>query len=160
MGICRFSRSSLLLVCMAPLTLVMITMRGLTFQPCALLASINGLYLSSFICMAWSRNPSCCEGELMIWMIRSNVGISRPFCLYMAPCMYAIRSLSIARHSRCVVLNMQHDIHGGMVSSWLPCWLMALMSVRCLVCTLNSSKLVSWWAAAFYLSILRASRYL
>ena len=35
-SICRFSRSSMLLVWMAPLTLAVIIMRGLIFQPCAL----------------------------------------------------------------------------------------------------------------------------
>ena len=120
--ICRSLRSSLLLVCMTSLTLVAITMKGLTFQPCALLAFINALYLSSFVCMAWSRNLSCCEGELMIWMIRVSVGISKSFCLYVAPCMYVIPSFGSARHAPCVVLNMQLSIHGGMVLSWwLPC---------------------------------------
>ena len=47
-GICKFLRSSMLLVCMAPL-IPAVTMRGLTFQPCVLLAFINKLYL--FYCL-------------------------------------------------------------------------------------------------------------
>jgi hypothetical protein len=66
----RFSRSSMLLVCMAPLTFAMIIMRGLIFQPCALIVSTNGLYFSSFVCMAWSRNLSCVKVNSMIWMVR------------------------------------------------------------------------------------------
>ena len=42
-----------------PLTPMVIIMRGLIFQPCALIAFTNGLDLSSFVCMAWSRNLSC-----------------------------------------------------------------------------------------------------
>ena len=73
---------------MAPLTFVVISMRGLIFEPCALIASTNGLYLSSFVCMAWSRNPSCIkENSMIFWMVRSNVGISEPFCSYAMPCM-------------------------------------------------------------------------
>ena len=49
----------MLLVWMAPHTPVEIPMRDLIFQPCALIAFTNGLYLSSFVCMAWSRNLSC-----------------------------------------------------------------------------------------------------
>jgi len=60
----------------------MITMRGLIFQPCALNASTNGLYLFSFVCMAWSRNLSCVKMNSMIWMNRSGVGISGPICSY------------------------------------------------------------------------------
>lgn len=52
-GICRFPRSSML-VCMSPLNVVMITMMGLTFQHCVLIASCRKLYLSLFTCMAWS----------------------------------------------------------------------------------------------------------
>ena len=48
---------------MAPLTLAVITMRGLIFQPCALIAATNGLYLSSFVCMAWSRKSIMRKGE-------------------------------------------------------------------------------------------------
>ena len=67
---------------MASLTPTMITMKGLMFQPCALLASTNRLYLSFFVCMAWSRNLSRAKVISMIWMVTSNVGISGPFCSY------------------------------------------------------------------------------
>ena len=60
---------------------------GLVFQPCALIASTNGLYLSSFLCMAWSRNLSCVKLDSMIWMLRLGVGTSGPFCSYATPCM-------------------------------------------------------------------------
>ena len=66
------------LVCMAPHTRAVITMMAMTFQFCALIASISGLYLSSFICLGWSRNLSCAKVISMIWMIRSGVGISGP----------------------------------------------------------------------------------
>ena len=72
---------------MAPLTPAVITMRGLIFQPCALIAFTNGLYLSSFACMAWSRNLSCTKVNSIIWMVRSGVGISGPFCSCATPCM-------------------------------------------------------------------------
>ena len=72
---------------MASLTCVVITMRGLIFEPCALIASINGLYLSSFVCMAWSKNLSCVKVNSIIWMVRSGIGISGPFCSYATPCM-------------------------------------------------------------------------
>ena len=66
---------------------MVITMRGLIFQPRALIASTNGLYLSSFVCMAWSRNLSCVKVNSMNWMVRSGVGISEPFCSHATPCM-------------------------------------------------------------------------
>ena len=85
--ICRFSRGSMLLVWMPPLTLAVINMRGLIFQPCALIASTIGLYLSPFVCMVRSRNLSCIKVKSMTWMIRFGVGISGPFCSYATPCM-------------------------------------------------------------------------
>ena len=52
------------LVCMAPLTLAMTTMKGLTFHMYVLVVFIKGLYLSSFICMASTSYLSCvCQGE-------------------------------------------------------------------------------------------------
>ena len=67
--------------------------------------------------------------------------------------------LSFARHSHRVVLHVQPSMHGGMVLSWwLPCWLPALMSVRCLVYTSDFSKLVSRWAIALCLAILKPLR--
>ena len=69
------------------LTPTVITMRGLIFQSCGLIASTNGLYLSSFVCMAWSSNLSCVKVNSMIGIVRSGVGISGPFCSYVAPCM-------------------------------------------------------------------------
>ena len=62
----------MLLVYMAPLTLAVITMRGLIFQPCALIVSTKKLCSSSFVCMAWSRNLSCVQVNSMIWMVRSG----------------------------------------------------------------------------------------
>ena len=107
---------------MAPLTPMVITTRGLIFQPCALIASLNGLYLFSFVCMDWSRNLSCAKVNSMIWMVTSGVGISGPFCSYAAPCMFTRSGLSFARHSHRVVLRVQLSIHGMMVFFWwLPC---------------------------------------
>ena len=58
-----------------------------------------------------------------------------------------------------MVLHVQGSIHGGMVlSRWLPCWLLALMSIRCLVYTFDFCRLVSWWVAALCLVILRPLR--
>ena len=68
--ICRFSSNSMPFVYMAPLTLVVITMRGLAFQLCAIIPSISGLYLSL---------------NSMVWMVRSDVRIIGPFCSYMEP---------------------------------------------------------------------------
>ena len=59
---------------------MVIIMKGLIFQLCALIESTNGLYLSPFVCMAWSRNLSCVKVNSMIWIARSGVGISGPFC--------------------------------------------------------------------------------
>lgn len=73
------SSDSRLLLCIAPLTLAVMVMRGLTFQPWALIASISGLYLSSFICMACSMNLSCVKVNSMIWMVMYGVGIGG-FC--------------------------------------------------------------------------------
>ena len=72
---------------MAPLTFAVITMRGLLFEPCALIVSTNMLYLSFFVCMASSRNLSCVQVNSMVWMVRYGVGISGLFCSYAMPCM-------------------------------------------------------------------------
>jgi hypothetical protein len=48
---------------MAPLTHPVISMRGLIFQPCALIASTNGLHLSSFVCLALVKESTMCIGE-------------------------------------------------------------------------------------------------
>ena len=60
-------------------------MRGLTLQPCARILFIDGLYLSPFICMAWSSNLSSVKVNSLVWMVRSGVGIIGPFCSYMTP---------------------------------------------------------------------------
>jgi hypothetical protein len=67
---------------MAPLTPAVRTMRGLIFQLCALNVCIYGLYLSSLVNMAWSRNLSCAKVNSIIWIVRSGVDISAPFCSY------------------------------------------------------------------------------
>ena len=67
-----------------------------------------------------------------------------------------IFGLSSVRHSHGAVLHVQLSIHGGMVLSWwLPCWLLTLMSVSWLVYTFDFSRLVTWWATTLCLAILR-----
>ena len=57
----------MLLACMAPINLAFIAIRDPTFQPCALVASMNGLYTSSFVCiMTQSRSLSCVMVNSMI----------------------------------------------------------------------------------------------
>ena len=57
----------MLLACMAPINLAFIAIRDPTFQPCALVASMNGLYTSSFVCiMTQSRSLSCVTVNSMI----------------------------------------------------------------------------------------------
>lgn len=46
--LCTLLSSLILFVCMASLTLAMITLRGLTIQPYAHICLINGSYLSFF----------------------------------------------------------------------------------------------------------------
>ena len=72
---------------MVSLTHVVITMRGQIFQPCALIAFINGLYSSSFVCLAWTKNLSCIKVNSMIWMVRTSACMNVPFCSYATPCM-------------------------------------------------------------------------
>ena len=45
-----------------------------------------------------------------------------------------------------------------MLCWWLPCGLLVLISVRCLVCTLDFNRLVRWWASTLCLLILRPLR--
>lgn len=74
-GMCRFLSSMVLFVCMAPLTLAIIS--GLTFQPCAQIFSFNGL--SFFVVwMKWLMHVSCVYVNLIICMERSGVGIKGP----------------------------------------------------------------------------------
>ena len=100
----------MLLVCRAPLTLAVITMRGLTFHPCAIFAFINELYLL--------RNPSCVKVNSMIWMVKPCVFVIIAFGSYVASFMYnLIPNLSAARGSHRVVLHVQLNIHDGTVLS-------------------------------------------
>ena len=56
-------------------------------------------------------------------------------------------------------LGTRLSVHGAMVLSWwLPCWILASMSVRCLVFTYDFIRLVSWWAMTLCLMILRPLR--
>jgi hypothetical protein len=57
-GIFRLASFSMDCSCIAPLTLVVIVMRGFVFQPLFPMALINGLYLACFCVMACSRNMS------------------------------------------------------------------------------------------------------
>ena len=159
-GICRFL-SSILLACIAALTHVVIFIRGLAFQVCAFIASIGGLYLVSFICMAYSTNMSFVKVNSRISMVRFGVGIMGSFCSYVAPCMYTMSGRSFARHSHHVLLHVHLSIHCGMVlSCWLPCCFPAFVSVKCLVCSFDFNKLLSWWVATLCLAILKPLRHL
>lgn len=51
LGVCSVLTSSRLLVCIGPFIPTVLAMRDLTFQHLALISSIRGLYLSSFVCM-------------------------------------------------------------------------------------------------------------
>lgn len=64
--------------CIAPLTLVVMILRGLTFHPCAQIVFINGLYLSCLVLMAWLVAMSCVNVNFMICMVRSNEGMNGP----------------------------------------------------------------------------------
>ena len=60
--------------CIAPITPADMIMRGMSFQPWALSASIRGLMnLYSFVCMAWLTSISCVKVNSMIWMGGYNV---------------------------------------------------------------------------------------
>jgi hypothetical protein len=71
---------------MAPVSPAVITTRGLIFQPCALIASTNGLYLPFFFLYGLIKESIMRKSDSIIWMVRSGVGISGPFCSYATPC--------------------------------------------------------------------------
>lgn len=56
-SMCRFSSPSMVFACVAPLTHIVMTIRGLTFHPWPHIVFISGLYLSFL--MAWSKYLSC-----------------------------------------------------------------------------------------------------
>lgn len=120
-GICRFSRSFMLLVWIPTMTPAVRVIKGPTFQPHVLVASINGLCLFAFVCMAqWLRKLSCVKVNSMVWMVRSGVGINGLHWLYAVPYMYTTSGLNCARHShrgRLHELSLL-GIHDGLVLSW------------------------------------------
>lgn len=105
---------------MAPLTPTVINMRVQYSSLVSLLRLLTDC-ICLLLCMAWSKNLSCVKVNSMIWMVKSKLGISGPFCSYAVP-WTTMCGLSFARHSQCVVLHVQVSLHGGMVLFWgLPC---------------------------------------
>lgn len=82
------------------------------------MVSISGLYLSSLVCMAWSRNLSHVKANSKICIVQCGLGTKGPISSYAAPWMYTMSGLSFVRHSHRVVVQMQESIHGGMVLCW------------------------------------------
>ena len=77
--------------------------------------------------MDGAANLSCVNVYSIIWMVRWGVGICGPSCLYGAPWMYMMSSLSLTRHEH-------GSVHGRMV--WSYDWLLILpdfVNVWCLV---------------------------
>ena len=147
------------LVCIAHVTPAIMVMRGLTFQPWALIAFIRRLYLSSFVWLAWLMNLSCVKVNSMIWISRYYVRIRGPFCSNGAVCIYTMSSSNLwgIHILWCCMCNSISRV------SWyclvgLLCCLLAFVSVGCLVRTLGYDKLVSWWDMALWNAIVRPLR--
>ena len=62
----------------APLTLVVMILRGLSSHPVAQIVFINGLNLSCLVLMAWLVAMSCVNVNSMICMVRSDERMSGP----------------------------------------------------------------------------------
>lgn len=94
----RLCSSSRLFLWMAPWTLAMITLRGLTMSLCAGF-SIRGLYLFSLEWMAWVMSLLWVNVDLTICMERLGVGHSGHVCYGMAPCMFMMFVDNSVRHA-------------------------------------------------------------
>ena len=101
-GMCRFCSCSMLCVWMVPRTPAVMVMRGLTCQPCILIAAMRGLYLSCFVLMAWSVYLSCVNVNSIICMVRLGAGMNGPDCSCVTPCIYRMSGRSLARHMQVV----------------------------------------------------------
>lgn len=69
---------------------VVMIMSEFTIQPCALVAVIRRLYLSSLVLMAWSINYSCVNLNSIMWTTMLGDGKNGLNCFCVAPCMYSI----------------------------------------------------------------------
>lgn len=70
--------------------------------------------------------------------------------------MYTMYGQRFERHVHWVFWQVCFSIHGGMVfSCGLPCWLLALVRVQCLVWLHDLRRFVIWWVVILGLGILR-----
>lgn len=120
LGICKLLSSSRLFVWMVPLTLAVMTLRWLTCHPYAWIAYVKGLLYGE---VGYEENGPLCSN-------------ATPFILMMF-------GLGLARYVHFEVLHVHLGNHGGMVLSWgVLLFVPTLVSMRCLVCVHDLSRLV------------------
>ena len=126
--------------CIAPLTSVVMVMRGLVFHPLLCIVSISESYLICLYVRAWSRNLSWQYVNLMNWTTSLGEGEMGVCVWFGAPNMHRISGLNLAWHWHVVYGHVHLRNHSGIVcSSGLLLRLHVLVSVKNLVCLLACS---------------------
>jgi hypothetical protein len=150
LGNLSFSKSLIKCLWIAPLTPVVIVMRGLTCHPTVLSVWMSGLYFAVFIyvCVIWESITAKCECNELYdnWWGWLLVG---------APSTHSMYGMSLAKHVHGVVGHIHWSSHGGIVLSCGPeFWLPTFIRVWSLVCLLDCSVCAIWWSVL----ICRATR--
>ena len=106
-GMCRFARKLMLLVCMAPYPYDN-DHEGVKFLACALIAFITGLYLSSFVMIAWLIYILSFMCEYEFTYLDGKVRCEYSWYHLLACGSFYVEGMSrsnlLARHVQCVVL--------------------------------------------------------
>ena len=104
--------------CIAPLTLVVIVIRGFVFQPLFCIVLISGSYFACFCVRACSGNLSWQYVNSMNYIVcvgQSSSGIGMWFG---TPIIHRIFGLSLAWHWQLVCGHVHSMSHSGTVCSW------------------------------------------
>ena len=144
---------------MAPLTHVVMVMRGLVFHPLFCIALISGSYLLCFCVMACYGNMSWQYVNSMSWTVTSGVGVIGVCVWFGAPIMHRMSGLRLAWHWLGVWGHVHLSNHSRIVrSGGLLLILLALVSVNNMVVLLAWSVCVMRCTALSCLEICRPFR--
>ena len=110
---------------MAPLTNVMMEMRGLTCQPALMSVCMRGLYLAGFSLRAIFENMSWQQVYSMNCMVCDGVGLKWGWLYVVAPSTHNMYGLNLVGHVHDVVGHVHWSDHCRIVLScglefWSP----------------------------------------
>ena len=122
--------------CIAPLTPIVIVMRGFVFQPLFYIAFISGLCLMCFCVMACSGNLSWQYVNSMNCIVCVSAGTKGVGAWFGTPSMHRMSGLSLAWHWHFVCVHVHSMSRSGTFCSW--------PAHRLQECTENLPSMESW----------------